>query len=93
MKAMDFIASNPDASNEIGAKYSKVTASEFSEQMKGVKLMNKTDNVGLMYYKSGIDSLHGSVNQAYLFLKTLGLTSKPVDSTSIIDSNFIRNLP
>ena len=93
MKAMDFIASNPDASYGIGAKYSKVTVPEFAEQLKGVKLMTRTDNVGLMYYKSSIDSLHGSVNQAYLFLKTLGLVSNPVDSTTIIDPNFIRNLP
>lgn len=92
MKAMDFIAKNPDAAYEIGANYSKISPAEFSEQLKGVKLMTKDDNASLMVYKSSIDSLHGAVNQANQFLKDIGVTTATVDSTQIIDPTFIRGL-
>jgi len=91
-KAMDFISANPEAAYEIGAKYFEITPSEFKDQLSGLKLLNLDDNLNLMAYGNGSDSLHGLIHQAYNFLKEKGIVLTPVDSTEIVEPKFIREL-
>lgn len=91
-KAIDFIADSSDKAYEIGAKYFKITPSEFKEQYAGVKQVRLTDNLNFMAYGSGSDSLHGLTQQAYNFLLLKGTIKNKIDSTEIIDPSFIRGL-
>jgi len=92
MKAMDFIAENPNQAYAIGAKYSGITASEFEIQYPGLKQVGLEDNQHLMTYGTGIASLHGLINEAYDFLEERGFVEQAVDSTEIIHPQFIRAL-
>lgn len=91
-KAVDFIAANPDKAYEIGAKYFKIKASEFKEQYTGVKQMTLEDNLSIMSYGSGSDSLHGLTQSTNNFLQIKGTLKGNVDSTEILDPRFIREL-
>jgi len=91
-KAIDFISANPDKAYEIGAKYFKIALDEFKTQYAGLKLMKLEDNLNIMAYGSGVNSLHGLVKQASDFLQEIGKEKGLVDSTDIIDPQFVRNL-
>lgn len=89
-EAMDFISLNPDKAYAIGAKYFKITPDEYKEQIKGVKLMSKDDNLKAFTYGSGIDSLHGTIKNINNFLIGKGTIKTVVDSTEVINPTFIR---
>lgn len=91
-KAIDFIDKNPDQAYEIGAKYFKITANEFKSQIAGIKQMNFNDNQDIMSYGTGLNSIHGLIRQADLFLQEKSTIERVVDSTEIIDPRFVREL-
>ncbi|MEI6378438.1 MAG: ABC transporter substrate-binding protein [Candidatus Falkowbacteria bacterium] len=91
-KAMDFIAANPDAAYEIGAKYFKISAAELKAQFATIKLVGLGGNQNLMAYNTNRDSLHGLIRQAGVFLKEKGLIRDMIDSTEIIDPSFVREI-
>lgn len=92
VKAMDYIKNNPDKSYIIGAKYFKITSEEFKNQLAGIKLLNKEDNINALSYGASINSLHGAIIQANKFLIEKQSIKNEVDSIDIIEPKFIRDL-
>lgn len=91
-EAMDFIAKNPSEAYIIGAKYFGISVEQLVDQLKGIKLMSLGENMDLMAFGSGKDSIHGLINNAYDFLKSKGDIVSDVDTTEIVDPSFIRGV-
>ncbi|MFA5022352.1 MAG: ABC transporter substrate-binding protein [Patescibacteria group bacterium] len=92
VKAVDFISTNPKEAYAICAKYFNITPGQLEEQLAGIKLMTKDDNLNAFFYKTSIDSLHGAIIQANNFLQEKGTIKTRVDSTEILDTSFIKGL-
>jgi len=91
-KAMNFIEVNSDQAYEIGAKYFKILPNEFKEQYLGLKQVNFEDNLNMMSYRNSNDSLHFQIKDTYDFLKGKNIIQQEIDSTKIIDPQFIRTI-
>lgn len=90
--AVNFIEKNNDEAYSIGAKYFDITKEDFKKQYEGIKQVSFIENMTLMSFGSGRDSLHGLVSSACDFLQTKDILHAKVDSLEIIDPQFVRAL-
>ncbi|MEI6304617.1 MAG: ABC transporter substrate-binding protein [Candidatus Taylorbacteria bacterium] len=90
--AMDFIEKNPGDAYTIGAKYFGISVEALTGQLKGIKLMSISENMDLMSFGSGKDSIHGLINNAYDFLKLKGDIVGDIDTTEIVDHSYVRGI-
>jgi NitT/TauT family transport system substrate-binding protein len=88
--ALAYIKANPAKANEIMAKRSGISVSEYIKFDQGVKLLNATDN--LQAFKSGNDlsSLMFSSEKMKKAVVDLGLTKKTANISKLFDDRFIK---
>jgi NitT/TauT family transport system substrate-binding protein len=88
-RGIDFIKDNPGKSYETGAKYFKMSAEEFANQLKGLKLAGKIENLVAFSYSSGPKSIFDSFKNRELFLRKIGKWENNILAEDMILKNFI----
>ncbi|MBP7860005.1 ABC transporter substrate-binding protein, partial [Patescibacteria group bacterium] len=91
-KAVDFIEKYPEEAYRIGAKYFKISPSEFKKQYAGVKQLNLEDNLEIMSFGNNTNSIHTSFKFAYDFLKLKNEVVFELDSLDVIDPEIVKEL-
>jgi NitT/TauT family transport system substrate-binding protein len=91
-EGMDYISTNPETAFEIGAKYSQISVPDFKRQYSGLEQVALAKNLRVMSFSNSSDSLHKLTKDISEYLLEKKLIKNSIDSTSIIDPQFIRGL-
>lgn len=88
--SLKYIKANSAKANEIMAKKSKVTVSEYTDFGKGIKIFDAADNSNA--FKAGKDrnSLSFSAAELKKTVIDLGLTKKDADVSKLFDDRFVK---
>jgi NitT/TauT family transport system substrate-binding protein len=89
-RGLEYINQHPQQSYLIGAKYFKLSAPEFSQQMAGLQLLDLRGNQTAFSYSSGYRSLYGSGKMLTRILDELGIYKSDFDWESLINPAFIK---
>ncbi len=91
-KTTGFIKSNPDDAFDIIAARYNSTRADIAAFAQTDKILNLEDNLTAFSYGLGLESLHGGVNRINVYLINHKMITKAVDSTEILNPQFVREL-
>jgi NitT/TauT family transport system substrate-binding protein len=91
-RGVEFIKQNPDEAYGIVARVNKKTPAEVKAFAAVVRLLDARDNTSAFSYTAGFDSLHGTVRVMNNFLLKEKAISEPLESTQLLDDQFIKAL-
>jgi NitT/TauT family transport system substrate-binding protein len=91
-KTTNYIKSNPDDAFDIVAAAHHTTRADIAAFAQTDKILDLSDNRTAFSYAAGFDSLHGAARAINTYFKSTGVIVEDLDSTTFIDSRFIRAL-
>jgi NitT/TauT family transport system substrate-binding protein len=93
LEGVAFWKSNPDEANKLIAKELKVSVEEAVEQLKGITVLDKEDNLTAFTFSAGLKSIYGNLRTVNDFFKTQDIAKgKTVNTDDLVDPRFVRGL-
>lgn len=87
-----YVHEHPEQSCALVSELTNNPLPEVSDLLRTVRVLDVADNGRAFSYAAGFDSLHGSWRRMNDFMLERGLVDRRVDSSSHLDSSFIRQL-
>lgn len=93
LEGVAFWKANPDQANALIAEELGVSKSEAIEQLKGITILDKEDNLTAFAFSGGLKSVYGNLRTVNDFLKTQETSKgKTLTTDDLVDPRFVRGL-